>query len=60
MFKLVDFLKIFLNQFRIRKLHPSQLRALYLLWDQYFPQLITFTLWQLRMARLKWYSLNLT
>lgn len=37
MFKLVDFLKIFLNQFRIRNLHPSQLRALYLLWDQYFP-----------------------
>lgn len=41
MFKLADFLKIFLNQFRIRNLHPSQLRALYLPWDQYFPQLIT-------------------
>lgn len=37
MFKLVDFLKIFLNQFGIRNLHPSQLRALYLLQDQYFP-----------------------
>lgn len=55
MFKLVDFLKIFLNQFRIRNIHPSQLRALQLLQDQYFPQLITFTLTAV-MAHLKWFE----